>query len=117
MNGQFDFRSTPLAPPGTKVVVHSKPEKQASWDPNGREAWYVDPSLNHYRCLRCYFPDTRHEVNADTLVFFLHDIPFSQVTADDFIKQAASDIITQLTHPLQHLFHLSMLGMKQRMQS
>ena len=35
--GQFDFNSTPLAPPGTKVLVHSKPDNRASWDPNGKE--------------------------------------------------------------------------------
>jgi hypothetical protein len=29
--GNFDFNETPLAPPGTKVVVHLKPDQRASW--------------------------------------------------------------------------------------
>ena len=29
--GVHDFNKTPLAPPGTKGIVHSKPDKQASW--------------------------------------------------------------------------------------
>ena len=51
--GQFDFRVSSLAPPGTKVIVHSKPSYQASWGRNCCEAWYVRPSLNHYCCLKC----------------------------------------------------------------
>ena len=31
IHGVFDFNKTPLAPPGTKVVFHSKPSKRASW--------------------------------------------------------------------------------------
>ena len=53
--GDFDFNKTPLAPPvGTKVVVHSKPEQQASWDPNGKLGWYIGPSINKYRCMHFY---------------------------------------------------------------
>jgi hypothetical protein len=34
LNGHFDFNRTPLAPPGTRVIAHDKPDQQASWDPN-----------------------------------------------------------------------------------
>ena len=30
--GNFDFNKTPIEPPGTRVVVHSKPSKRSSWD-------------------------------------------------------------------------------------
>ena len=39
--GSFDFNATPLAPPGTKVIIHSKPGNRASWDANGKEGWYI----------------------------------------------------------------------------
>ena len=68
--GLFDFNATPLAPPGTRVIVHSKPEKRASWDPNGKEGWYVGPSPQHYRCMKCFMSKTRSEINSDTIVFF-----------------------------------------------
>ena len=97
--GQFDFNATPLAPPGTKVVIHSKPEKRASWDPNGRDGWYIGPSMFHYRCMKCFIPKSRAEINADTLIFFPHQIPFPEVTTDEYLKQAALDIITLLTDP------------------
>ena len=47
--GEFDFNTTPLAPPGTRVVFHSKPAVRGSWAPNGEDAWYIDPSMEHYR--------------------------------------------------------------------
>ena len=31
LNVCFDFNKTPMAPPGTKLIMHSKPEQQARW--------------------------------------------------------------------------------------
>ena len=58
MNGQFDFRATPLAPPGTKVLIHHKPGHRHSWDPHGQEGLYIGPSLQHYRCVKCFIPSS-----------------------------------------------------------
>lgn len=35
LNGVFDFNRTPLAPPGTRVIVHEKPAVRQSWAPHG----------------------------------------------------------------------------------
>ena len=51
--GVFDFNRTPLAPPDTKVVIHSKPSKWGTWDPNGKIGYYVGPVINHYRYFKC----------------------------------------------------------------
>ena len=32
---QFDFNKNPLAPPGTKSITHSKPEKRVQYEFNG----------------------------------------------------------------------------------
>ena len=82
--GQFDFNATPLAPPGTKVLVHSKPTNRATWDFNGIEGWYIGPSLQHYRCMKCFMPTTRAEVNLDTITFFPKTIKFPKVDINDF---------------------------------
>ena len=95
--GTFNFMSTPLAPPGTKVVAHIHPDKRGSWELNGEVGWYVGPSLNHYRCLQCYLPRTREVRHCDTVEFIPHQIPFPSVTLKEFLIQAASDIITILT--------------------
>ena len=99
--GQFDFNATPLAPPGTKVIVHAKPGNRGSWDLNGKDGWYIGPSLNHYRCMRCFLPSSRSEVDSDTLAFFPHSLPFPKVSTDDFLRQAAMDIVTILTNPTE----------------
>ena len=49
--GEFDFNATPLAPPGTRVVSHTKPALRASWQHNGEYGWYVGTSMQHYRCV------------------------------------------------------------------
>jgi len=53
--GTFNFMATPLAPPGTKVVAHTHPDKRGSWELNGKVGWYVGLAMNHYRCIECYF--------------------------------------------------------------
>jgi hypothetical protein len=99
IHGQFDFNKTPLAPPGTKVLVHAKPNNRASWDPNAKEGWYIGPSMNHYRCVTCFLPGTRAEVNADTVVFFPKNIVFPKVTTADFLKQVSMNIVSLLANP------------------
>ena len=64
--GNFDFNKTPLAPPGT-ILIHKKSKDRGSWDYHGVEGWYIGPSPEHYRCLKCYNPDTLSEVDTNTL--------------------------------------------------
>ena len=97
--GEFDFNATPLAPPGMKIISHAKPAKRASWDFNGEEGWYTGPSLSHYRCIKGYFPKTKAARDTDTVTFFPSVIPIPQVGLEDFLRQAASDIVTILTDP------------------
>ena len=52
--GNFDFKSSPLAPPDRKVVIHEKPKQRESWAPHGNKAWYIGPSLKHYWWYRVY---------------------------------------------------------------
>ena len=94
--GPFLFNSTPLAPPGTKVVVHSKPDQRASWAYHGELGWYIGPSLTHYRCVRCYIPETRREKDTDTVQYFSHDNSIPTTTIDDHLKNALQTISTIL---------------------
>jgi hypothetical protein len=48
IEGNYDFNSTPMAPPGTKIILHEKPNKQKTWDPHGTNGWYLGPALEHY---------------------------------------------------------------------
>ena len=76
-----------------------KPNNRPTYAPNGEEGWSIGFSPEHYRCIKCYFPKTRSERNVDTVTFFSAAIPFPKVNLDDFLRQAATDIITILTAP------------------
>ena len=113
--GQYDFNTTPIAPPGTKVIVHLKPEEHPSWHPNGEEAWSIGPSFDHYRCIKCYFPTTWSECNCDTVTFIPNVVPFPKVTTDDFLCQATMDIIALLGQQHSLSIQLWKLVMTQEM--
>ena len=61
VNGAFDYNATPLALPGTQVLVHEAPKERKSWDPCDFDGWYVGPTMKHSRCFRCYIPTTNNE--------------------------------------------------------
>ena len=55
--------------------------------------------IQHYRCMKCYMPKTHSEINADTIVFIPKKIVFPNVKIDDFLIQAATDIVSLFTNP------------------
>ena len=69
LESQLDFNKTPMAPPGTKFLLHEKPVQQKSWNPHGSEGWYLGPALEHYCCYRVHTNKTRAESIVDTVKF------------------------------------------------
>ena len=69
INGAFDYNATPLAPPGTQVLVHEGPKDRKSWDPHSVDGRYVRPAMKHYRCFRYHIPTTNSERIAETVEF------------------------------------------------
>ena len=65
----------------------------------GETGWYVGPSVKDYRCVTYYFPRTKTTRDCETVAFFPSSIPFPKVKPEDFLRQAASDIISILTLP------------------
>ena len=39
LNGGFDFNCTPMAPPGTRTLVHDKLHNRGIWAPHGHKDW------------------------------------------------------------------------------
>ena len=50
VEGQFDLNNTPMDPPGSKILIHTKPTKCKTWAPYSIDGWYIGPDLHHYRC-------------------------------------------------------------------
>jgi hypothetical protein len=101
INGAFDFNQTPLAPPGTRVIVHITPHQRPNMAPHGLDGWYIGPSTEHYRCHKCYIPSTFGVRDALTIDWFPHTVPFPQTTTDDYLRQTASDMLALLNQPNQ----------------
>ena len=68
--GEFYFNHTPLAPPGTQVVIHNIPNNCELWAPHGEDGRYIRPPMQHYRYHKAYIPKTRVERRFDTVEFF-----------------------------------------------
>ena len=86
-----------MAPPGTKILIHSKPNKRASWAFHGQEGWYIGPTTEHYRCVRCYLPRTYTEVVSDTVKFIPQHIPIPAAHIDDHIRNSLEILTNILT--------------------
>ena len=104
--GNYDFNKCSLVLLGTQVIVHAKPNNEDSWGFYCRHRWTIGPSFDHYRCIKCYIPTSRTEINYDTLAFFPNDIPFPKVSTEDYLKQATANIIQRLTNPITQLPYL-----------
>ena len=43
MEGEFHFDATPIAPPGSRMLMHDKPGKRKTFGMNAKLAWYLGP--------------------------------------------------------------------------
>ena len=62
-------------------------------------AWYIEPVLEHYQCVMCYFLQRRFTSACGTITFFPTVIPFPELKLRDHMRKAASNIVTILTQP------------------
>jgi hypothetical protein len=100
LNGAFDFNRTPLAPPGTRVLVYENPEKRRTWAAHGVDGWYIGSAPEHYRCYKVYIPKTRAERTAHTVDFFPHNCPVPKTSSADAATEAARALADALSNPV-----------------
>jgi hypothetical protein len=109
--GPFDFNKMPLALLGTKALVYNNPATQTSWAPHATDAFYVGPTINHYRCLRFYIPLTWHFRFSDTWRLYpthcqipiLSENNKTLLAAGDIFKQLGGTIPTTASDKMKHL--------------
>ena len=94
--GAFDFNRTPLAPPGTKVLVHEKPTVRGTWAPHAVDGWYLGPAENHYRCYRVWIHETTSERIVDTLSWLPSYFTMPSASPAAAPTAAAQDLIKAL---------------------
>ena len=99
LEGAFEYNKTPLAPPGTKVVIHKNPDKRASWVAHGVDVWYLGSALERCICYRVYVTNTQAEKNSDTVEFFRQHTKAPSIAAIDAATTAAQELIAALSDP------------------
>jgi hypothetical protein len=99
VNGAFDSNKTPLAPPGTQVVVHERTTQRGSWDTRCIDGWYLGPAPTHYRCYHVYISKTASKRPSDTVSFFTYNCPMPKTSSANAASAAATALIHALRHP------------------
>ena len=93
LEGTFDFTCTPLAPPGTRVIIHKKLTNRQTWALYGTDGWYLGPALHHYQCYRVWVPCTHAERIVDTISFFPKAVPLPELTSHDLHQNPGFQVI------------------------
>ena len=103
INGAFDFNKTPLAPAGTKTIVHDVPTERASWAEHGSRGYYIGPALKHFCCYRNFMVGTKSIRTSNTVEFFPVKCENPLLTEEERISTLLQDLITVVSSPTQTL--------------
>lgn len=99
VNGMFDFNRIPLAPPGCRILVHTKPHNCTTWSLHALDGWYVGPASDSYRCFRVWMWDTQPTRICDTVSWFPTKVVLPSNSSDDLIANSLRDIVFCITKP------------------
>jgi hypothetical protein len=92
IHGQYDFNRTPLAPAGCLVKVYENTDTRRSWAYHAKDAYYIKPAMNHYRCYTCYDPVTKHDLVSNTVQFFPKQCPMPATASTDRLIMILQDL-------------------------
>jgi hypothetical protein len=96
VKGNFDYNKTPLAPMGCAVQLHQSNEIRTTWAMKTIDGWYLQSSLEHYRCHVIYVKQTKSERISDTVFFKTKYLTQPTLTPADVISKALIDLTQAL---------------------
>jgi hypothetical protein len=107
----FDFAAHPMAPCGTRVLIHDSPAERTSWAPHGTPGFYLGPALGgHYREFTVYSVATQTVRQTDTVAWLPEPFKLPGSSTVELVYAAMTDLATALTA----LAHSSALPVLQR---
>ena len=93
-----NFNHTPFALPGTRILVHDKPEKRSTYAPHRSYGWCIVGAPLQYRCFTCYMASTKLDRTSNTVDLSPHHFDMSKTSSSD----AAAISEPQLIHALEN---------------
>ena len=99
LHGEFNYNATPLAPPGTQVIIHEKLAVRGTMASHGVKGRYLGPSMNHYRRHCVSFTKERGEWDSDCVELPPHNNPPPYSYSSDFVIIAAHRLAHALKNP------------------
>ena len=96
-----------MVTPVTCVIVHNKPGNITSWGHHGTPGWYIGPSLDHYKCMQCYMPETEILLITDTLQYIPKAFSSPNIITEYYLQQAIGEILAIIQDSPKTLHFLS----------
>jgi hypothetical protein len=90
--GPYNFDATPMGPAGCRVRVHTKASIRRSWENRCHDAYYIGPSLVHYRCYRVLNSHSGAVTISDAVKFRHHYLPAPEPAIADKLLHAVQAI-------------------------
>ena len=97
LRGPYNYSRNPIAPAGTRVIVHENPDIRETWAPHGVAGFYIGPAMEHYRSYIIYIEGTRRTRVSDSVSWHPHDLHRATVT-DAFIHEALDALAADIRH-------------------
>ena len=97
--GTFDFNTTPIAPPGKKIIAHEKPNQCSTWSKHGVSVWYIISALEHYMCYKVFVIETIIERIVELEELPPQNVRMPRVLSADADTLAAQDLVEALQKP------------------
>jgi uncharacterized Zn-finger protein len=88
-----------LAPPGSRVISHEKPDQWASWDPHGVDGYYLGPALDHSKCYQDNIKKTKGTRIVDTVDLFPSNTKMPQTSSKDLAIIASLELSNAIQNP------------------
>ena len=100
MEGEFHFNATPIAPPGSEMLMHENQNQRKTIGFNVKKAWYIAPCFQHYQTFKGIMASTGAEIISDTVQFKHYAISIPQLTPTDRILKSARQLDSAIKqHP------------------
>ena len=97
LHGPYDWNRFPLAPPGCKAVIYESPAQRGSWGSRGVDAWYLGPSMDHYRCCHYFVPETRAYRISGSAELFPQHCQVPNLTTGEHLQGLTDEVVNTLS--------------------